>query len=55
MRGPMKLEAREWDLTWHCYDVLADPREMHDLGAAACGDLSPRAEALYGGLPGVVR
>jgi glucan phosphoethanolaminetransferase (alkaline phosphatase superfamily) len=51
MRGPRKLEAREWDSRWHCYDVLADPREDHDLGPAACGDLPAVAERVYGGLP----
>ncbi|WP_235880408.1 sulfatase-like hydrolase/transferase [Polyangium aurulentum] len=55
MRGSLKLEAREWDTVWHCYDVLSDPREEHDLGAAACGDLQARAEALHGGLPGLSR
>ncbi len=55
MSGTKKLEAREWDMAWHCYDVLADPREQHDLGANACGDLAGRAEALHGGLPGLVR
>ncbi len=51
MRGPRKLEAREWDSQWHCYDVLADPREEHDLGPAACGDLPAVAQRVYGGLP----
>ncbi|MFO0761597.1 MAG: sulfatase-like hydrolase/transferase [Byssovorax sp.] len=51
MRGSRKLEAREWDDHWHCYDVLDDPKEQHDLGAAACGDLSTLAEKAYGGLP----
>ncbi len=39
MRGARKLEAREWDNRWHCYDVLADPHEEHDLGPEGCGDL----------------
>ena len=39
MRGPRKLEAREWDNRWHCYDVGSDPREEHDLGPEGCGDL----------------
>ncbi|HSN99981.1 MAG TPA: sulfatase-like hydrolase/transferase, partial [Candidatus Nanopelagicales bacterium] len=52
MRGPMKLEAREWDRDWHCYDVLADPREERDLGVGACGDLAREAEVIYGGPPG---
>lgn len=51
MRGRMKLEAREWDSQWHCYDVLADPREEHDLGVAACGDLATIAQSVHGGLP----
>jgi len=55
MDGRMKLEAREWDTSWHCYDVLADPREEHDLGPQACGDMATRAEALHGGLPGLAK
>jgi arylsulfatase A-like enzyme len=55
MRGARKLEAREWDTGWHCYDVLTDPLEQHDLGPAACGDLVGRAEALHGGLPGLTK
>jgi hypothetical protein len=55
MAGTKKLEAREWDMAWHCYDVLEDPHEQHDLGTNACGDLASRSEALHGGLPGLVR
>lgn len=55
MRGGLKLEGREWDSQWHCYDVLADPREEHDLGPAACGGLLPLAEQIHGGLPGASR
>jgi glucan phosphoethanolaminetransferase (alkaline phosphatase superfamily) len=51
MRGARKLEAREWDDHWHCYDVLTDPKEEHDLGLAACGDMPALAEKAYGGLP----
>lgn len=51
MRGPRKLEAREWDNRWHCYDVLADPREAQDLGPEGCGDLPAVAQRVYGGLP----
>ncbi|WP_437648572.1 sulfatase-like hydrolase/transferase [Sorangium sp. So ce362] len=54
MRGNMKLESRAWDTAWHCYDVLADPREQHDLGPAACGDLPRLADAIYGGPAGSV-
>ncbi len=51
MRGTMKLEAREWDRDWHCYDVAADPAEQKDLGPAACGDLPELAAKVYGGPP----
>ena len=52
MRGFMKLEGREWDKTWHCYDVAADPFEKHDLGPEGCGDLPMLAEKVHGGFPG---
>jgi len=51
MRGPLKLEAREWDFDWHCWNVAIDPREERDLGRAACGPLVAAAEGLFGGLP----
>jgi arylsulfatase A-like enzyme len=51
MRGGLKLEAREWDRSWHCWDVLADPAEQHDLGVDACADLIPFAQRTFGGLP----
>jgi arylsulfatase A-like enzyme len=51
MRGTRKLEAREWDFDWHCWDVAADPFERRDLGVAACGDLRDVANRLLGGLP----
>lgn len=51
MRGAMKLEAREWDSTWRCYDVLADPEEKRDLGPGGCGDLPSLAHGIFGRLP----
>jgi glucan phosphoethanolaminetransferase (alkaline phosphatase superfamily) len=51
MRGTLKLEAREWDFDWHCWDVATDPHEEHDLGRIACGSLASSAEKLLGGLP----
>ncbi|MBI5537175.1 MAG: sulfatase-like hydrolase/transferase [Deltaproteobacteria bacterium] len=51
LRGRMKLEARQWDLSWHCYDVQADPHEWKDLGPDACGDLPASAMKLFGKLP----
>ncbi len=52
MRGFTKLEGREWEKTWHCYDVAADPLEKHDLGPEGCGDLPALAEKRHGGFPG---
>jgi len=51
MQGPLKLEAREWDFDWHCWNVLADPREEHELGTKACHPLDQLANQLFGGLP----
>lgn len=51
MRGNMKLEARAWDGAWHCFDLAQDPFEKHDLGPAACGDLSDRALREFGRHP----
>jgi hypothetical protein len=51
MSGRKKLEAREWDFDWHCWDVLADPLERSDLGPAACGRLAEAAGMWFHGLP----
>jgi arylsulfatase A-like enzyme len=51
MRGSLKLEAREWDFDWHCWDTAVDPLERHDLGSRACGDLPAIAREVFGGLP----
>ena len=52
MRGFLKLEGREWDDQWRCFDVAADPFEKHDLGPSGCGDLPELAEKVHGGFPG---
>jgi hypothetical protein len=52
MEGPLKLEARAWDMDWHCYDVDRDPYETHDLGSNACGHLRDLSLSTYGRLPG---
>jgi len=52
MRGKMKLEARAWDPSWHCFDVEADPLEARNLPSAECGDLEDRALGLFERLPG---
>ncbi|NUP13151.1 MAG: sulfatase-like hydrolase/transferase [Polyangiaceae bacterium] len=52
MKGFMKLHAREWDSTWRCFDVKADPLEKNDLGPAGCEDLVTIAERVHHGFPG---
>jgi glucan phosphoethanolaminetransferase (alkaline phosphatase superfamily) len=52
MQGTLKLEGREWDESWHCYDVAADPHEKNDLGEDACAELRGVAQRVYGGPPG---
>ena len=51
MRGTKKLIGKAADHAWSCFDVATDPEELHDLGAAACGDLVRRAESLGHGRP----
>jgi hypothetical protein len=52
MRGTKKLLATEDEGgPWRCFDVAQDPSEVHDLGAAACGDLRDVAEAGGRGTP----
>jgi glucan phosphoethanolaminetransferase (alkaline phosphatase superfamily) len=52
LNGWRKLEAREWDHQWHCYDLEQDPKEKHDLGPEACPDLVDFAQKTFGRLPG---
>lgn len=54
MRGFRKVHAREWDRDWLCFDVAADPQELHPLPATddACAELSARALDTFGSLPG---
>ena len=51
MLGWRKLLAREWDQSWLCYDVHADPEEKQPLNLTACADLVEQAQRIYGGLP----
>jgi arylsulfatase A-like enzyme len=46
-----KLEAREFDEEWHCYDVGTDPNERHDLGPDACPELRRAVLGTFGRLP----
>ena len=51
MRGPMKIEAREWDNEYHCFDVRHDPLEQLNLGEAACAPLPDIARQWFGMMP----
>ena len=52
MRGWRKVEAREWDSHWRCFDLQSDPKEQNDLGEAACAELVSYAQAKHARLPG---
>ncbi|MBI4699932.1 MAG: sulfatase-like hydrolase/transferase [Deltaproteobacteria bacterium] len=51
MQGRMKIEAREWDVEFHCFDLLADPQEQNNLGEDACAPLPSLARELFGPMP----
>lgn len=53
MQGPMKIEAREWDGEFHCFNVLEDPEELENLGERACAPLPDLARSLYHVMPNV--
>lgn len=53
MQGPRKIEAREWDATYHCFDVLADPDERVDLGERLCQPLTDVAREWFHAMPNV--
>lgn len=53
MQGPRKLEAREWDNEYHCFNVLDDPEEQNNLGEQACWPMPDLARGLYHVMPNV--
>ncbi|WP_437781988.1 sulfatase-like hydrolase/transferase [Sorangium sp. So ce1097] len=53
MQGPLKIEAREWDGEFHCFNVLEDPLELTNLGEPACAPLPDLARALFHEMPNV--
>lgn len=55
LQGQYKLQAREWDADYRCFDLAADPLERHDLGARGCAPLRKQAEAWFPRLPGRAR
>lgn len=53
MQGPIKVEAREWDGEFHCFDLISDPDELVNLGEAGCGALPDLARELFKEMPNV--
>jgi len=53
MQGSRKLEAREWDGAYRCFDTAGDPKELVDLGERGCGPLPDVARELYRAMPDV--
>jgi len=55
LQGWKKLEAREWDTHWRCFDLQTDPNEQRDLGEQNCPELIAFAGTQFGRLPGRVK
>jgi glucan phosphoethanolaminetransferase (alkaline phosphatase superfamily) len=55
LQGWQKVEAREWDTHFRCFDLKADPKEQHDLGEQACPELIKFVKAEFKRLPGRVK
>jgi len=53
MQGPLKIQAREWDGEFHCFDLRADPEEANNLGEQACGALPQLARSVFHVMPNV--
>jgi glucan phosphoethanolaminetransferase (alkaline phosphatase superfamily) len=53
MQGPMKIEAREWDGEFHCFNVLDDPFELNNLGEGACSPMPELARQIYHSMPNI--
>jgi glucan phosphoethanolaminetransferase (alkaline phosphatase superfamily) len=51
MQGSLKVEAREWDAAFHCFDVDRDPREVDDLGERLCAPLPDLARGVFDVMP----
>jgi glucan phosphoethanolaminetransferase (alkaline phosphatase superfamily) len=47
MQGSLKIQARDMDSTFHCFDLAKDPGETRDLGQAGCPALWAAATKLY--------
>ncbi|MEZ4308154.1 MAG: sulfatase-like hydrolase/transferase [Polyangiaceae bacterium] len=53
MQGPMKLEAREWDGEFHCFNIKDDPGELNNLGEGPCAPMPELARAMFHSMPNV--
>lgn len=53
MQGPIKIQAREWDGEFHCFDLREDPEETSNLGEQACGALPQLARSVFHVMPNV--
>jgi arylsulfatase A-like enzyme len=53
MQGPLKIEAREWDATFHCFDLRTDLTESTDLGERMCAPLPDLAREIFHAMPNV--
>lgn len=51
MQGSKKLEARQWDHEFHCFDVVDDPEEQTDLGERACAPMPELARQWFAEMP----
>lgn len=52
LKGQLKLQAREWDSDYRCFDLKLDPDESADLGADACAELRDLARRTFSRRPG---
>ncbi len=53
MQGSRKIEAREWDGNFHCFDIRNDPNELTDLGERLCAPLPDLARGIFHVMPNV--
>ena len=53
MQGPIKIEAREWDAEYHCFNLLDDPQELNNLGERACAPLPDLARRTFHVMPNI--
>lgn len=53
MQGSHKLEAREWDGFYKCFDVENDPDERVDLGERSCAPMNDLARDMFHAMPNV--